>query len=50
MIREPNRTTDMFTQYKQPWRPIVWRLSPSRGLGRKINERDRLAIESEDKS
>ena len=23
MIREPNGTTDMFTQNKQPWRPIV---------------------------
>ena len=43
MIREPNGTTDMFTQNKQPW-------SPSRGLGRKINEQDRSSIESEDKS
>ena len=23
MIREPNGTMDMFTQNKQPWRPIV---------------------------
>ena len=45
MIREPNGTTDMFTQNKQSRR-----LSPSRGLGRKINEQDRSSIESEDKS
>ena len=32
------------------WKNLVWRLSPSRGLGRKINEQDRSSIESEDKS
>ena len=32
------------------WLNLVWRLSPSRGLGRKINEQDRSSIESEDKS
>ena len=32
------------------WKNLIWRLSPSRGLGRKINEQDRSSIESEDKS
>ena len=32
------------------WKNLVWRLSPSRGLGRKINEQDRSSIESEDNS
>ena len=32
------------------WKNLVWRLSPSRGLGRKINEQDRSSIKSEDKS
>ena len=32
------------------WKNLVWRLSPSRSLGREINEQDRSSIESEDKS
>ena len=32
------------------WKNLVCRLSPSRGLGRKINEQGRSSIESEDKS
>ena len=41
MIREPNGTTDMFTQNKQPWRNHGGRLSM---------EEPRLETESEQRS
>ena len=51
MIREPNGTTDMFTQinnhggrFEEP------RLESEQRSGEEINEQDRSSIESEDKS
>ena len=44
------KTNNHGSRLSKQYKHLVWRLSPRRGLGMKINEQDRWLIENEGKS